>query len=116
MSRCRLRRLGVVRDALAEGVALVVVRSPLVVERLRAHVLALLLAGLGGVDRRLLLLLRLRLGRLRDALAEGVGLVGVRAVLELERGLTLGLLGLARRRSIGLVLRLLLHLLRDALA
>src|SRR6266542_330723 len=76
-------RLGVLGNALAEGVGLVLVRAVLGLERDRVKS-ALCLAGLGGVDRRLLLLILLRLRLLRNALAERVGLVLVRAVEILE--------------------------------
>src|SRR6266545_7782176 len=65
-------RLRVLGDALAERVALVVVGAVLVLERVRIES-TLRLAGLGGVERRLLLLFSQLLRALRDALAEGVG-------------------------------------------
>src|SRR5215208_374543 len=78
-----VRRL---RDALAEGVGLVVVRAPLVLERRR------IVAALGAAKLRRVgplvavgvVSVPLLLGLLGNALAEGVGLVLVGAVLLLE--------------------------------
>src|SRR5215212_5653249 len=78
-----VRRL---RDALAEGVGLVVVRAPLVLER-RRIVAALGAAKLRRVGPRVavgVVSVPLLLGLLGNALAEGVGLVLVGAVLLLE--------------------------------
>src|SRR5215207_4513988 len=77
--------LGSGRDALAEGVLLVLVRAVLLGERGLVGV-ALLLAGLGGVDAGLGRRLDGLLGRRRDALAQRVPLVLAGAVLLGERG------------------------------
>src|SRR5687768_851142 len=91
--------LGRRRDALAERVP---AAPPLLRERVRVVALGRL-AGPGGVDAVLGLVLGGRLGRARDALAERVLAVLVGAVLLLER-LTVGVaLGLA---GVGGVLRL----------
>src|SRR5215218_2304290 len=102
------------RDALAERVG---VAAVLRLEGGIAHRLALGLAGLRGLDRRRLLGGRLGLRLHRDALAEGVGLAVVLAVLVLEGLLAerLPLVG-TRLRGVLLVLGALGGLLRDALA
>src|SRR5436853_882153 len=118
-----LLSLRLLRDALAEGVRLVLVRAVLLLEGGRVGG-ALVLALLGGVllslHLALLGLLRLSLRLLRDALAERVLLVLARPVLRLEGGGVGGTLGLAVLGRIAvrrlLVARVLVCAVRDALA
>src|SRR4051812_22099999 len=118
-----LLSLRLLRDALAEGIRLVLVRAVLLLERGRVG-LALVLALLGGIHLRLHLallgLLGLLVRLLRDALAERVLLVLAGPVLLLERGrvgLALGLAVLGRVCVRGLLVRLVLAgAVRDALA
>src|SRR5438270_5879225 len=114
--------LRLLRHALAEGVALVLVGAVLLLEGRRILIL-LGLAVLGGVDLVLVALVRLGLvllGVLRHALAERVALVLVGAVLLLEgrRILSALRLALGDRVALGLLVLLLVELrvLRHALA